>query len=375
MTQLTTMETVQDKVVTSVKLGLDLGGSDARFRFAEGEEGISKIISQHIEISTEARVFETIHDKMSDFLIHEAPHKPIVGRRFARGEAQDFFSGLKAQVDNQSLKVDQDSTYVNASHAMAIHAYNLLQEDPNQELRLTVGVAIPTSEFYSDAVDRVKERLIGKHTIEFKILGRKVEFHVDRAFIFPEGVIALLQMAAGEYGTLLRTKTGLIIDAGRRSTDVTIIREMKPNARSARSLPLGGISLESNVSSELEKAGYMPSPYGITKAIATGTMDHGSTEVPAGQYVQTAKEYLATDINEKLRNVYSSAGISVNELNYIVYLGRCFATEGESNSPEYTGDLGALLMKEINVPLIRIDVENLETANVDAVFNALQRVK
>lgn len=375
MTQLTAMEVTQEKVVTNVKLGLDLGGSDARFRFKEGEEGISKIISQHIEISTEARVFETIHDKLSDFLVHEAPHKSIVGRRFARGEAQDFFSGIKAQVDNQSLKVDQDSTYVNASHAMAIHAYNLLQEDPNQELRLTVGVAIPTSEFYSDAADRVKERLIGKHAIEFKILGRKVEFTVDRAFVFPEGVIALLQMAAGEYGTLLRTKTGLIVDAGRRSTDVTIVREMRVNARSARSLPLGGISLESNVSSELEKAGYMPSPYGITNAIAQGKIDHGSTEVPAGQYVQTSKEYLATDINEKLRNVYSSAGISVNELNYIMYLGRCFSTEGDDNSPEYTGDLGAMLMKEINVPLIRIDVDNLETANVDAVFNALQRIK
>lgn len=359
--------------VLKQKVALDLGGSGVRVK--HGEDGVNFLVSQHTEIKPEARVFETIHDKLSDFLIKDAPYQPIVGRRYARGEAQEFHSGIKAQVDNQSLKVDQDSTYVNAAHGLASHVYNLIKDGHEGPIELTVGVAIPTSEFYSDATDRVKERLTGKYTIEFKILGKQVEFTVTNSYVFPEGVVALLMMAASKHGSLLKSKTGIIIDGGRRSTDVTVVREMKVNARSARSLALGGITLEANVAAELEKAGYMPSPYGITKAIAEGVISEGSNEVQVGKYVETAKSYLATDINEKLRNVYASAGISVNELNYVVYIGRCFDTAGEVGEGNFTGDLGNMVIDAMGIDIVRIDVDNLETANVDAVFSALQRIK
>lgn len=354
-----------------MNIGLDLGGSGLRAR--DEHSGLQTFPSQYERVADSSRVHKgDIKDVFSDFTIISSPYIPANGHRYARGEATEYLRGVSSQVDNATLKVDQISTYVNATHAMAIKVAQSGLVNPT----VTVGVCIPTSEYHSTGSDRIKERLAGTYTVKFSLTDEIVKFTVETVYVYPEGVIALASLLRNkELLQLITTRTGVIIDGGRRSTDVTVMKNGRPIAGAARSLPIGGLNLEALTAIELETAGYMVSGDSLTCAIAEGYIMDSSNEIAVGGYVDKSKAALSGLIRSSLNEVLAARAIQMRELTYVIYMGRCFDVYGaESRDGRFTGDLGAHLINEMNTDITRINVDNNETANIDAVWLALSKV-
>lgn len=355
--------------MTISKVALDLGGSAIREQYIGMD--VNKLDSQFEVIPMNSRIFEDITEKHSDFTILKATRTDAENKRYARGEARNFLRGIKSQVDNTVLKVDQVETYVNAIHAVATSLLNNGKTDAD----VIVGVCIPTSEFFSAGADRIKESLSGAHSVKFNLLDKTVDFNVKRVLVFPEGVIATLDlMKDNKIKELIMSKTGIIVDAGRRSTDITIMKNGRPVAGAARSLPIGGLNLEAIVAVELENLGYMISGAELAKAVGEGFIVDGNNHLAIGSNVQSAKEVLTGSIAEGIVEVLATRTMSLREISYIVYIGRCFDSKAEG-TPHYTGDLGKSVIEKLGTSITRINVNDNELANVKAVANALARVE
>ena len=170
--------------------------------------------------------------------------------------------------DNQSTKVEQDSTYVNAVYSIACEL--LGSGVINDTAR--VGICIHIAEFYSDRFDYaelLKQGLEGDHEVCFPLLIKTVKFTINPSHVnvFPEGVVAAFRFARDM--NFVKGVT-LIIDAGYRSTDITILKAFKPLGRGARSIPVGGINLEAILIGELERVGVMATREEVRESFATG---------------------------------------------------------------------------------------------------------
>lgn len=351
------------------KLSLDLGGSAIRTK--RGNSKVEKMNSEFERISKAARIYtDDIEDKYADFTIETAPRADIADQRYARGEATNFLRGVSSQVDNNTLKVDQSETYVNAAHAIAVDADKNGQDDP----KYTIGVCIPTSEFFSAGSDRIKEQLIGKYTVKFNLKDKVVNFEVENVVVYPEGVVALGMLFKDQkIAGIIKSKTGIVIDAGRRSTDVTIFKNGRPVAGAARSLPVGGINLEALTAIKLETSGFMAAGDSLIRAIDAGYLIDGNNTVSVGVPVQEAKKMLGSTIVKYITEVLAAHMIQLRELSYVVFLGRCFNISGDKTD-RYTGDLGKEIIEGLNLSITRIDVDSNEFANINAVAAALERV-
>lgn len=253
-----------------VTRGLDLGGSQVRV--GEKITSIDSINSTYMEISANSPVKAYITDRFSDFIIEEHPMASLVGRRFVRGEGMDHYQGNVFVCNNQTNKVEQETVYANASYALA----KSLTGNYHAGDEVSLGVCIPTSEFYSDKKDYpelFKNCMAGTHTVFFPIANRRISFVVSRDYlkVFPEGVVA-----AFRFKTDMSFVSGisLIVDVGYRSTDITILRRFKPVGKSAVSRPIGGINIEAGILAELERNNILVSREDVQTALCRRYLFH-----------------------------------------------------------------------------------------------------
>ena len=84
------------------------------------------------------------------------------------------------------------------------------------------------------------------------MLDTSVRFTIDRQSI---GVVAEGVVAAYKYKNDRNFvfKNTIIFDVGYRSTDVTVLLKFEPVGEGAASRPVGGINLEANIQSRMER--------------------------------------------------------------------------------------------------------------------------
>lgn len=391
-----------------VKRGLDLGGSDIRLGLSK--DHIVVLPSTCLEIDINAPVKEYLADdcKYDDFIIENHPKSTLCRRRFVRSDVMDHYNGETLYCDNQSEKCEQEITYINAAYALA---YACASKGEN-DVVVNVGICIPTSEYYADTdyVSELKRGLAGSFTICFPLAGERIEFQIPEEGIrvTPEGVVAALSFSQE---STFREGLTVIVDAGHRSTDITILKNFKPIGRSAVSRPIGGINIEAYVRGEMEREGILLNTeqvhkiltnryiikngelIDVTEMIASAGRDpekvklalfHYYTDVTEADinnamneyfiklgsdiknvtgFVTEAKRVFASSIRRDINDVLAREMLNISAINNLVPIGRPFSGDLENDT-----NLVRILTRELGCKAKVYPPSNLATANVSAIM-------
>lgn len=278
--------------------GVDAGGSQTRI--AKNKNEILFIKSPCMEIPVDAPVKgHIIKNAALDFVVKKSPCEALLGRRFVRDEACNQYNGDILVCDNTEVKVLQEITYINILYAIAVDCVNRGLNDES----FFIGLCIPAAEYYDDENDRigeVKDNLAGDTAIYFPMLDRTIRFHIDKKNIgvVAEGVVAAFRFQTDRNFVY---KNSLIIDVGYRSTDITILMNFDPVGAGAASRPIGGINLEANIQSKLERDNIFVSTEVIQKALSTIYVVDKTTDelIDVTDYIMVAKESNASDYLNK----------------------------------------------------------------------------
>lgn len=399
------------------KRALDLGGSQSRLGIKKNKIKVED--SVYMEIDKDSQLKPYIKDTFCDFIIERNPLPSLLGRRFVRGEALDHYKGKMFVCDNQSLKVEQESIYVNSTYMLAKDLASNFRNDET----LNIGVCIPTSEFYSETKDYatlLKQCMSGEHSVYFPLEDKRVKFTLtpQSILVFPEGVVAAYKF---KNNVNFRKSVTLIVDIGYRSSDITPMKNFKPVGKAAVSRPKGGINIEATLLGELERANIFKSREEIKDALCSSyilredtliditteiedaqiiseedwkqkvvdAMHFAGTEVTIDEVttayrnhyimqgrtpkciteqVTTAKRNFASSLKGDIVDVLSTQMMNISSVNNLLPIGRPF--KGELDDPN---NLINLLCAELGSNLEVYQVPNLGTANVEEIMGVLLR--
>ena len=328
-----------------VKRRIDLGRSN--IRTFNGENDFVLDPSIYKEIDVEAPIRKDIADPYNDFIILAANVTQIVGRRFVKGQAMSAFKAIATQADNQDLKVDQESSYINFAYTVARAVVDEMDKQADmfsyKEQALTdIGVCVPTAEHFSQNGEKMKEKLAGEYIVHFPVLDKSISFKctTDSLVIAPEGPVALTPAFDSEQADTLDSEIGVIIDVGYGSTDITLVIQGEPQGDTARSFPYGGITVESAVASALERDGYSSSASSVKMAITRGYVKSGTNIQAVDNLVATCKTKLAQKLKQSVTSVLAESFYQASDLSYYFPTGRNFKTV-DTSKPDYK-DAGCL---------------------------------
>lgn len=350
--------------------GIDAGGS--MVRIARNKTDIIKRASACMEILEDAPTKgHIIEDKILDFVFRKSPCTSLVGRRFVKGEAMNQYSGTMIVCDNQEVKVLQEVTYINILYSIAIDCIKNGINDND----FKIGVCIPAAEYYDDNNDRInecKDNLAGDTSIYFPLLDRTIRFHIDKKNIgvVAEGVVAAYKFRSDRNFVLKNT---VIIDVGYRSTDITILMQFKPVGASAASRPIGGINLEANIQSRLERDNYFVNTSTIQKSLSTiyaidsDTMDL----IDITDYVQKAKDTNTEDYMTKTIELAAIDGINLSKDDISTAVRSHYIVQGQ-DTVDITSYVWAA--KDMFVDAVHraaLEVVNSKMMNMSEISNVL----
>lgn len=311
------------------KRALDAGGSMTRC--AKSDVDIWKTQSTCMEIKADAPVkAHIIDDQTLDFQFRKAPCGFLAGRRFVRGSAMNQYMGDTLTCDNQTVKVSQDITYVNMLYALAVDS---LRRGLN-DIDYVIGVCIPAAEYFDDTNDRISEiknNLAGDTAVYFPLADKTIRFHIDRDKIgvVAEGVVAALRYKNNRDFVLKNT---VIIDAGYRSTDITVLLRFSPVGKGAASRPIGGINLEANIQSQLERDNIFVSAEVVQRALSTVYVV--STDCTAlvdiTHYIENAKKLAEKDYISKAAELISEDGLEISKADIEDAVRKHYIMQGQN---------------------------------------------
>lgn len=325
---------------------LDLGRS--HLRVCGGMDHFLVDYSEYKEITGENTIRKDIGDPYNDFKVIAAPKKGIINRRFVKGKAMSFYKSIVNQADNQKLKVNQEASYINFAYIVAREIIDAGYKE--SEVDVTCAICIPTAEHYSNNGDVMKSNLAGKYVVSFPVTGDIITFDVkiENIVIAPEGPIAMTPtVIQGEQSELISETTGVIIDCGEGSCDITLVVEGEAQGDTARSFSYGGITVKSAVASALERQGYSASESNVKLAIKKGYIMMGMDKKYVGSIVRECKKRLAQKIKQSVTSVVNENFKQMADISYFFPVGRNFRlTTDDKQSERYTGDLSEML-KEV----------------------------
>lgn len=370
-------------------VGFDFGRTNVR-EIIEGNLGI--VSSAYKEIPLDSMVREDAENLTGDFIIRECPWKAIEGKRYVKGNMSTFHVGIEEHADGSDLKTCQDETYINVAYCIADAIYRAGKSQFNEDVLL--GVCIPATEFYSEYKDTFKHNLAGVYTIEFPVLMKSIIFQIKKnnIIVSSEGGAAFVYAKGGDDLPAIKSSVVMIIDCGNGSFDVMVCKGGKPDGSTARSFPIGGMTLEGLVGSTLERMRISDSKDNIRSAIENGYVMRGNEKLEVGAAVQQCKRMLAKALVQSMKKALIPAMMSETEINNLLPMGRCFIRGGVEGTPTDTGSLidfvkelwkhpvGLISFPEESMKYVNADSEekegnDLEIANVKGLYKGLIKLE
>lgn len=331
-------------------VAFDLGGSVVRVK---AKNQVYKFVSDYMNINNTQNIPVGDISEFDDFEVLHCPNIEIQTKRYVKRDAFDYYRGTVVRCDNNDFKTKQSSTYINFIDAM-----NQIVIDSKESIRL--GFCIPITEYKSESAEDFKRNIAGKYRICLKRSNRIIEYSIDKddIIVAPEGIIA----ATPYYS---KDKNIIIVDAGSRSLNIATTRGKHTNLVSANSPLKGGITLESIIVGELENTyGY----YGeLGDCLSTGKVKQNGKTINIQNIVYQAKQTLAYDIKNEISKVLSQQKVNLQVFTHIIFIGRCFMKS------DTTGNLGKMVLNLLGDKLKKIEVSDLELANVEGMYTALER--
>lgn len=348
--------------------GIDAGGSGTRI--AKSETDIYRSPSVCMEIPLGAPSKEHIIDnKLLDFVIKKCPREDLVDRRFVKQDAMNQYNGDVLVCDNQDAKVLQDITYVNILYAIAA---DCVRRSINDE-EFKIGVCIPAAEYYDDKNDRIgeiKNNLVGATAIYFPMLDRTIRFQINRNNIgvVAEGVIAAFRFKRDRSFVMKNT---VVVDVGYRSTDITVLLSFKPVGASAASRPIGGINLEANIQSQLERDNIFVTTSAVQTALSTTYVvsDDGQELVDITPYIEQVS--MADDAVARVIDLMAADGLTYGRAQVEKAMRSHYLVQGQDivDITSYVHNAKDVFVDAVYRAIV--DVVNAKMMNINDMSNIL----
>lgn len=350
------------------KRGIDAGGSMTRIAKSETDIYRSPSVCMEIPLDAPSKA-HIIDNKLLDFVVKKCPCESLVDHRFVKQDAMNQYNGDVLVCDNNKVKVLQKITYLNIFYAIAV---DCIRRDINDE-EYQIGVCIPAAEYYDDKNDRagqLKDSLAGATAIYFPMLDRTIRFQINRnnIGIVAEGVAAAFRFKRDRTFVL---KNSVVVDVGYRSTDITVLMKYKPVGASAASRPVGGINLEANIQSQLERDNIFVTTQAVQDALSTTYVvdESGSELTDITPYIEQAAN--SDDVVSKVVDLMIADGLEYGRAQVEEAMRSHYLVRGQDvvDITEYVHSAKEVFVDTIYRAIT--DVVNAKMMNIGDISNVL----
>lgn len=244
-----------------------------------------------------------------------------------------------AKTSSNTGKGLQDTTFVNAIANIGIRSY-MTAATVNRGfniLRVHVTLALPNEDISSQKRrDEVKSKLAGIYDFELPRCNYKTEIIIkeEDVVLFDEAQAVLGAWKFQSKGQEMSYDNVLVVDAGGRSVDLSIMLKGRILARGSLTGKFGGQKfIDSIIEKYVNATGYdMPTKSMILDALDTGLLQDGNSVVDICSYINAAKEEIAMDINNDITSLLDANDLRMNQLNLILCTGRLMGDTKQNHS-------------------------------------------
>lgn len=306
--------------IRNLKLAFDVGGSS--LRIIDEEKYITKFPSQYIEMDKKEYIVDKTKDTdVLDITVRLSDSKTI-RQRIIVGKSMTQYAKDRIELLNDKTKTKTDELFILLS--IALHSY--IQENCSNVTGIILNKAVvllPPSEAYSEAVQEFKRRFADSEIrIEYpkKDSNKKVVINVKEVGVVPEGIAAIWAFNDSTIEEI-EPKYSLLIDAGKRSTDMALIKDLEPYNGAIDTYDIAGLTLESFVRAEYRRMGKSISVEEAVEIISTGKYhkDTDSTSI-----LNKCKERFINELYKHMSDLCNMASTSLKVIDNIILFGRVF---------------------------------------------------
>ena len=308
-------------------VAIDLGASNTRYvstdrmvGFLSNRMAITDDIDRYIPLES----YDAVPENNLDVTIIKEGESKFFPVRAIIGSLTDRCDMAVETPSQMSLKVDQRINYISTIMAAAL---SKLKNVPLGDT-LNLFVALPPAEVVSHR-DRFKQELIGKYTVRFNKLGTDgttIKFTINNVACYEESRMALMQFFFDpRYPDRQKKYTGcdiLSIDIGASTTDLVVFKNNRFLDKTGRTFKVGCNLARDYIIRTISESEGMDLPFEIAdRCLAEGRLKQGNAYVDIGDIVDNAKKAVAKEITIKMDQYFTSIGIPIKTINYIVVSG------------------------------------------------------
>lgn len=223
----------------------------------------------------------------------------------------------------------QDTTYINTIANIGLRLYCKALTDGvlTDTCAAKVTLALPQEDIVSTKrQDDVKERLTGVYVFELPRCGFRVMLYIDvqDILLFDEAQAVLGFWRIENKEVSAKYQNVMVVDAGGRSVDLSIMLKGRVIARGSYTCKFGGQKfIDEVIDKYINDTGKdMPTKQMVNDALDTGLLQDGNDSIDITKYISTAKSEICSDIMSSISALLDRNDIRMNQLNLVLCTGR-----------------------------------------------------
>lgn len=333
------------------KIGIDIGGSSTKV--AASYNG------NLVQISFDSKIGIGMGDIKIDPLLDTGDMHFVLddGTVILKEDAILKNNCMIQNIAPESLKHQQQAFKYNLLYALLI-----LQERHNFPIdNVKIVFTLPPKEAYAGASQVLRQQLKGEYKIQLPYKDNKeVVIKLDEtsvAGVIPEGVASKANINKADISKV--SGNALVVDIGRRSTEIVVLRQGRAIEKSAVTIDHGTHNLESNILTILRNSNIVTSENNILDIMTTGKC----RGIDVTKILDIAyKMFSNTIYNDILQAMSYIPEIPFADITAIIAVGRIFSIG------EFSAELSNLLSgKDLVLPM------NLEYSNALGALSAINK--
>lgn len=345
-----TKEVTQKDGVSRVQISVDAGSSETRTHTWSGNprSGVVQALDSSYSVVNEdisqlnsqsTSLYDNLEIKLSD-ITDNKEFKVFDSLTIVKGGLLEDLRLPIAKTSSNTGKGYQDTTYINTIANIAIRAYMMAVNGSMMSKCMVaeLSLALPQEDVISSKrQDEIKSRMNGLYSVEFPRLNYKIEIAIDydKIFLFDEA-----QAALGYWKVYNKVDTSqysgvLIIDAGGRSVDLSLMLKGRVISKGSHTCKFGGqkfidIIIDKYVN---ETGNDMPTREMVLDSLDTGLLQNGNSDIDITRFIDSAKEEIVKSIMSDIGMLLDVNDVRMSQLNLVVCAGRLM---GESKNAEHS---------------------------------------
>lgn len=324
--------------VAYVNVSVDAGSSETRTHLWNDNPksgGIHGISSEYAivsgDISNTISQTDSLYDNMEIILedVTEGKENKVFNNiTIVKGGLFDDMRLTSAKTSSNIGKSLQDTTYINTIANIGLRFYmnSYSTGRYNQKYKVNLTLALPNEDVISNKrQDETKDRLYGDYVFSLPRYNFTINIEVPR-----EGILLVdeAKAALGSWRVTSKDKTNyenvLIIDAGGRSVDYSIMFKGRSLARGSATGKYGGQKFVDTIMEKYvnETGNDMPTRDMILDALNSGLLQDGNSHIEISEFISKAKDEIASTIINEVSSLLDNNELRIQQLNLVLCAGR-----------------------------------------------------